>query len=193
MRIGLYVGSFDPVHIGHKHIVDYLLNNNYLDKVIIVPTGVYWEKQNITDINHRINMLKYHETDKIIIDDKHNNLPYTYEVLNGLKKDYPGSTLHLLIGADNLVKFHLWKNIDEILQNKVLVLPRNNIEITKYINNFKQKDNFIIIQDFKEIEVSSSIIRDKIKNQEYKDLNKYLDKNILNYIIKNNLYKNLIK
>jgi len=193
MRIGLYVGSFDPVHIGHKHIVDYLLNNNYLDKVIIVPTGVYWEKQNITDINHRINMLKYHETDKIIIDDKHNNLPYTYEVLNGLKKDYPGSTLHLLIGADNLVKFHLWKNIDEILQNKVLVLPRNNIEITKYINNFKQKDNFIIIQDFKEIEVSSSIIRDKIKNQEYKDLNKYLDKNILNYIIKNNLYKTLIK
>lgn len=189
MRIGVYTGSFDPVHIGHKYIVNYLLDNNYLDKVIIVPTGAYWKKQELTNINHRINMLKYYETNKIIINNKYNNLPYTYEILNNLKKDYPGSTFYLILGADNLIKFHLWKNVDEILENKVLVLPRNDIEETRYINNFKQKDNFIIIKDFKEIEVSSSMIRNKINKKDYKNLEEYTGKNILDYIIKNNLYK----
>ena len=48
MKIGVYVGSFNPVHIGHIKIVKYLINNNYFDKVIIIPTGNYWNKQNLT-------------------------------------------------------------------------------------------------------------------------------------------------
>ena len=52
MKIGVYVGSFNPVHIGHIKIVNYLLDN-YLDKVIIVPTGNYWEKIDIVNIDYR--------------------------------------------------------------------------------------------------------------------------------------------
>ena len=59
MRIGVYVGSFDPVHNGHEKIVNHLLNKNYLDKIIIIPTGNYWDKQNITKLNHREKMLKH--------------------------------------------------------------------------------------------------------------------------------------
>ena len=45
MKLGVYVGSFNPVHIGHKYIIDYLLNNKYVDKIIVIPTGNYWDKQ----------------------------------------------------------------------------------------------------------------------------------------------------
>ena len=69
MKIGVYVGSFNPVHIGHIHIVNYLINNNYLDKVIIIPTGNYWDKNDLIDIKHRINMLKFYENDRIMIND----------------------------------------------------------------------------------------------------------------------------
>lgn len=189
MKIGVYVGSFDPVHLGHIHIVDYLLKHNYLDKVIIIPTGNYWNKNNLTPLKHRINMLKYYENKQIIINDKYNNLEYTYQILNELKKDYKESTLHLIIGADNLTNFHLWKQIDEILNNKTLVLPRNNVNTNKYIKNFKQKDNFIVVDEFKEIDVSSTLIREKIRNKEYQHLKNYIDKDILNYIIENKIYE----
>lgn len=188
MRIGVYVGSFDPVHIGHKYIVDYLLNNDYLDKVVIVPTIGYWDKVNLTNLDHRINMLKYYENDQIIINDKYNNLEYTYQILDKLKIDYSDSTLYLIIGADNLVNFHLWKEMDRILENKVLVLPRNGIIASDYINNFDQKDNFILVNNFEEMNVSSSIIRDKINKKDYVELNRYLDKDILDYIKNNGLY-----
>lgn len=189
MKLGVYVGSFDPVHIGHKHIIDYLLNNNYLDKVIIIPTGNYWNKNNLTNLNHRINMLKSYENTQIIIDNKYNNFEYTHEVLEELKKDYPNDILYLIIGADNLINFHLWKKVEKILKIKILVLPRNNINTSIYINNFKEKDNFITVDNFKEIDISSTLIRNKLNKKEYEELTKYLDKDILTYIIENKLYE----
>jgi len=189
MKIGVYVGSFDPVHLGHKHIVDCLLENNYLDKLIIIPTGNYWHKNNLTPLNHRINMLRYYENNKIIINDKYNNLEYTYQILSELKKDYKEEVLYLIIGADNLINFHLWKEIDNILDNKVLVLSRNNINNYEYINKFRQKDNFMIVDDFKEIDISSTFIREKIHNKEYNVLNNFIDKDILSYIIDNKIYE----
>ena len=62
MKIGVYVGSFNPPHKGHIKIVNHLINN-YLDKVIIIPTGNYWDKFDLIDIQDRINMLKIFERD----------------------------------------------------------------------------------------------------------------------------------
>ena len=183
MNIGIYVGSFNPVHIGHKYIIDYLLNNKFVDKVIVIPTMNYWNKNNLIDIKDRINMLKYYENKNIIINDTLNNLEYTYLILNELKKEYINDTLYLIIGADNIPKFHLWKNVDKILENKVIVLNRDDIEIEKYINRFNNKENFIIVKDFKCINISSTNIRNDIEKN--KDL---LDKKIYKYIKDNNLY-----
>ena len=96
MKIGIYVGSFNPVHKGHIKIVNYLLDNNILDKIIIIATGNYWNKQDLIDINRRISMLKKYENDKIIIDTKYNNLKYTYMVMSHIKKDYLDDTLYLV-------------------------------------------------------------------------------------------------
>ena len=99
MKLGVYIGSFNPVHNGHIEVVNYLLNNNIVDKVLIVPTGAYWDKNNLIDIKDRINMLRFFENERILIDDKHNDIPYTYLLMRKLKKEYDDE-LYLILGAD---------------------------------------------------------------------------------------------
>lgn len=185
MKVGVYVGSFNPVHKGHIYLINYLIDNKYVDKIIIIPTESYWDKTDLIDIKQRINMLKFYENKNIIIDTKLNNLKYTYEVLNELKKEY--ADLYLVIGADNLPKFQLWKNIEDILKNKVIVVARNNIDMKKEILKFNS-NNFILVNDYNETDISSTIIRNLINENKINELNKYLDKKVINYILDNNLY-----
>ena len=57
MKLGVFVGSFDPIHVGHIKVIDYLIDNNYLDRIVILPTLNYWNKNNLTDVNIRYEML----------------------------------------------------------------------------------------------------------------------------------------
>lgn len=180
MRLGIYVGSFNPVHIGHIHVVNYLLEKDFVDKILLIPTPSYWDKNNLANMQDRIEMLKVYENNKIKVDTKHNNYPYTYQVLESLKKDYPKDQLYLIIGSDNIEKFHLWEHVEEILENKVIVVKRDNTDIEKYTKQFNT-DNFIVVNEFKPINISSS----KIRND--KDF-QYLDKEVYNYIKNNKLY-----
>lgn len=183
MRLGVFVGSFDPIHIGHIKVMDYLINNNYLDKIVILPTLNYWTKNNLTDVNIRYEMIKLIKRDYLIADNKNNRYEYTYEVMNALHKEYPNDELFLIISGDNIIKFNKWYKVNEILKYKVIVLNRDNINIKEYVDMFEEKDQFIIIQDYPFIDISSTKIRNKIDE-------KYLDKEVYNYIIKNNLYNN---
>lgn len=182
MRLGLFTGTFDPIHIGHIDLMDYLIENNYLDKIIIMATGNYWNKKPTTSIEIRTEMLKIIKRDYLIVDDINNKYQYTYEVMNNLKKQYPNDELYLIISADLIINFDKWKNVEDILKNKVIVLNRNNIDISKYVDNFKEKERFIVIQNYPFIDISSIELRNKINRE-------YLDKDIYDYIIKNNLYK----
>ena len=182
MKLGIYMGSFNPPHKGHIKVVNYLLDKRIVDKVLIVPTLNYWDKTDLIDINDRINMLKFYEKDNIIIDTKNNKYIYTYELLNSLKKSYPKDDLYLIIGSDNLVQFDKWKNYQELLKNKIIVMNRDNIDINPYLKKLG-KNNFIIISDFSFISVSSTEIRNKLNS-------KFLDKKVLDYIKENNLYNN---
>lgn len=186
MKIGIYVGSFNPPHKGHIKIVNHLINK-YLDKVIIIPTGNYWEKLDLVNINHRINMLKLYENKNIIIDDKNNNLEYTYQILNSLKLKYKDDELYLIIGADNIVNFDKWKNYEQILTYNLIILNRNNIDVLEYLEKLNKKDKYVIVNDLPNIDISSTLIRNKLNNKDY-DLSMYVDDCILNYIRENNLY-----
>lgn len=180
MKIALYVGSFNPVHNGHIKVMNYLIDNKIVDKVLVLPTPNYWNKQDLISVNDRINMLKFFETDKIIIDTIHNNYPYTYQVIDSIKKDYKNDDLYLVIGADNLEKLYLWKNIEKILENYVIVFQRGKININRYLERY-DKSKFIIIDNFQNIEVSSTEIRNGGKDN--------VDKKVLEYIRNNQLYK----
>ncbi len=179
MKIGIYIGSFNPPHEGHKKVIDYVLTKKIVDQVLILATPNYWHKTNLAAIKDRINMLKFYEEKNIKVDQKHNKYVYTYKVLRSIKKEYPKDEIFLMIGSDNLKELHKWKNIEEILTNKIIVLKRDKIEKNKYLKKYDSQ--FIYLYDFKNISISST----QIKN----GYSKYLDIRIKNYIIKNNLYK----
>jgi len=181
MKLGIYPGSFNPVHDGHIKIVKFLLQEGYVNKILILPTPNYWDKQDLIDIKDRINMLKYYEEKNIIIDDVHNNYPYTYQVLKSLELDFPSDYLYLIIGSDNLLTLDKWKNLDKILKHKIIVMNRghDNLELEKYINKLGQ-EHFIVINKFPFINISSTMIREGREE--------YINPKVLEYIKEHNLY-----
>lgn len=184
MRLGVYVGSFDPIHTGHIKVMDYLIDNNYLDKIVILPTKNYWDKKSLTDINKRVEMLKLIKRDYLTVDNVNNKYDYTYQVLEAIKKEHPNDDLYLMIGADNIVSFDKWMKVDQIVSNnKVIVFNRDNLDIKKYVDKFENKENFVIIKDYPFVDISSTELRNKL------DIN-YIPLEVYNYIIENKLYDN---
>ena len=181
MKLGIYPGSFNPPHDGHFKVIKFLLTHNYVDKILVLPTPNYSTKQNLINIKDRLNMLKFYKQKNVIVDDIHNNYPYTYQVLKSIENDYPNDTLYLIIGSDNLKDFDKWKNVDKILKHKVIVMNRNdNINnIYKYIEKLG-KEHFIIVENFESINISSTEIRKGIRD--------FVNKKILTYIKEHNLY-----
>lgn len=188
MKLGVYVGSFDPVHKGHTEIVDYLINKKYVDELVVIPTGNYWDKQDLTSLEKRAEMLCLAFGDKAIVDTSLSKYEYTWEIMASLSKKYPKDELYLIIGADNVVDFDKWRNYKEILKNYVLVIPRDNIDVSYYVSKYEEKGRFILVKDFVSNNISSTFIRESIKNRKFNYLNVLLEEKVLNYIFKNKLY-----
>ena len=181
MKIGIFIGSFNPPHLGHLDIIKYLLNKKYVDKILIVPTKNYWNKTNLIDINKRIAMLKFYENDNIKVDTSNNNYQYTYQLMRKLKKEYSNDELYLIIGADNIINFKKWKNYEELLTYNIIIMTRNNIDILKYTSHLTGK--FTVINDYNFTDISSTKIRNNLFLNK-----KYLQEEIYHYIIENKLY-----
>lgn len=184
MRIGVFGGSFNPPHLMHLNIAKDLLRLKYLDKVIFVPTGNKYSKDDLIDIKYRIEMLKIMTIsyDDMIVSDYENQdrVIYTYETLDYFKKKYLGSEIYFILGADNLKQISTWKNSEYILSNyKLLVINRGNDKI-------EVKDN-VVVMDILNNDISSTFIRNNIDNNDI--IKKYLDKNVLEYIRKEKLYE----
>ena len=125
-------------------------------------------------------MLKFYENNDILIDNKNNKYIYTYELMRVLSKEYMDDELYLIIGADNIIDFDKWKNYEELLKYKIIIMNRDDIDIYKYIKKYNT-NNFIVINDYKYIDISSTEIRNNLNS-------KYIDKKVLEYIKKYNLY-----
>ena len=187
MKIGVYVGSFNPVHKGHIKITNHLLEN-YLDKVIIMPTGNYWDKNDLASIKDRLNMLKNYQSEKIIIEDENNDLPYTYLVMEYLEKKYKSNELYLIIGADNIVNFDKWQRYKDLLKYNIVIINRDNIDVEFYLKKLDKNDKYLILDDLDEINISSTKIRELIKSNYLENIKQFIDQEILEYIIENKLY-----
>lgn len=185
MRIGIFGGSFNPPHKMHLEIASKLIINDYVDKVIFVPTGDRYEKNDLINATDRLNMLK-------IMTENYPNLEvssyeiktkqiYTYQTLDYFKKKFPTAQIYFICGIDNLNYINEWKNSDYILNNyKILVIKRDKQKI-------KTNNKNIIITNIEENNTSSTLIRKKIKLSE--DVSSYIDINVLKYIEKRNLYE----
>lgn len=189
MKIGVYVGSFNPVHKAHQDVVSHLISNGYLDKVIVVPTGNYWDKQDIISLSDRVNMLNIVFNNNVEVNEKLGLYQYTYQIMNELKCIYPNDSLYLIIGADNVNNFYKWKNVNDVLNNYVLVIPRDGIDVNLYIDKYNLKDRFIIVKDFNMKDISSTFIRDSIKLENLDLIKDIIDDKVIKYIVINDLYK----
>ena len=190
MKIFFFGGTFDPPHKGHECIVNHLLP--LCDKFIVFPAGLSPSKSDLplADINHRINMLKIlFNNKKITIDDfdlNKNQINYTYLTISYLKKKYKNSSLSMIIGKDQLINFHHWKNYKLINKNvDIICFNREIEELSKEQNLLNYDINFI--KEFN-INVSSSEIRSNFYNSKHDSMLHAINPKIMKYIKDNNLY-----
>ncbi|PQL92674.1 nicotinate (nicotinamide) nucleotide adenylyltransferase [Apibacter adventoris] len=191
MNIGLFFGSFNPIHIGHLIIANYIIENSSLDKIwfVISPQNPFKEKKTLLGDHHRLEMvnLAIQKYPKFQASNVEFNLPkpsYTIDTLVVLKEKYPDHNFVLLMGQDNLLSFHKWKNYEQIIKYyKLLIYPRITKESQKPIlchPNIEKVSAPII-------EISSTMIRKMIK--ENKNVYPMLSPEVFNYIDGSNLYK----
>lgn len=191
MRIGIFGGSFNPPHNMHLNIALKLIENNYLDKVIYVPAGTkYKYKNNLLPDIDRYNMIKAMIKDYPNIDvsdyELKDNVVYTYETLKYFHELYKNDEIYFVCGADNLDYIDKWKNSDYILNNyKIILIGRNGFNNKELLDRYNKYN--VVNTDIESIPISSTLIRDKIKNNE--DVSMYMNSNVIKYIQDHNLYK----
>ncbi|MDE5868059.1 MAG: nicotinate-nicotinamide nucleotide adenylyltransferase, partial [Anaeroplasmataceae bacterium] len=116
MKIGVFGGSFNPCHVMHKEIVLELLERQILDRIIILPTGNFYKKENLLKGEERQRMLEimFEGNNRVIISDYEfkNNLISTYRSLDYFQNLYKGDTLYFILGSDNLLYFNQWKRYE---------------------------------------------------------------------------------
>lgn len=192
MKIGLYFGTFNPIHVGHLIIANYLAEYSDLDEVwlVITPHNPFKKKSSLLDNHHRFELV-YRATEKyakLKPSDIEFKLPqpnYTVYTLAHITEKYPNKSFALIMGEDNLRSFHKWKNYETILENhSIYVYPRIGKDTTdnQFINHPKiQKVDAPIIQ------ISSTLIRKGIK--EGKNIQPMLPEDVWQYIDEMNFYK----
>lgn len=190
MKIGIFFGSFNPVHIGHMVIANYMANHTYLDRVWIVvsPHNPLKDKSVLINTYDRLEMCKlaFNDDLKIQVSDIELHLPqpsYTIDTLTYLKEKYPEHEFSLIMGSDNLNTLKKWKNYELILRDyKILVYPRPH----ETPSDLSVHPN-VTITDTPIMEVSSTFIRSSIKNK--KDIRYFLPDNVLEFIHSKGLYR----
>jgi len=167
MKIGLYFGSFNPIHNGHLAIANYMLEFTELEKIwfVVSPQNPFKQKQILLPDYQRLELINIAVGDSLnyYASNIEFNLPkpsYTIDTLTYLYDKYPKKEFVLIMGSDNLINFHKWKNFNEILRHySIYVYPRpgnTNKELMKHPQ--------IKIVDAPLMEISSSFIRKSIKN-----------------------------
>lgn len=191
MKIGIFGGSFNPPHKIHQKIANYLVKNNYLDKVIFVPTGSNYEKPYLASEQDRYNMLKLMIGNVSYLDIstyEFGKLTHTYQTLDHFKKHYKDDEIYFICGSDNLKEIKTWKRYQYILSNyKLLVIRRNGESITDILSELKSYQNNIIVIDDIKSSLSSTSIRKRFKDDKKLVKDGNIDSKVFEYI-KNNLY-----
>ncbi len=167
MQIGIFGGTFNPIHNGHLAIARKIVESGEVDEVwfMVSPLNPFKQHVELLDDNIRLEMTRkaLEGEHGIICSDYEFWLPrpsYTWNTLQSLKKDYPQHTFSLIIGADNWCKFSAWRNNDDIIrEHRLLVYPRTGYPID--IESLPQSVSFI---DMDTIDVSSTEIRQLIRN-----------------------------
>lgn len=198
MRIGIYGGSFNPVHLGHKHLADTMCERLQLDKCIIMPAFVSpfkTDKKSSVTAEDRFRMceLAFSEEKYEVsaLEIEKGETSYTVNTLTALKAQYPDDDLFLIIGSDMLLSFNRWYRWQEILKLCTLcAVSRCDDDPLQELEEFAHKhlrcEGNVLILPFAPLVVSSTLLREKIRNGE--DTRAFLHPAVKDYIQSHNLY-----
>ena len=192
MKIGLYFGTFNPIHVGHLIIANHMAEYSGLDQIwmVVTPHNPLKKKDTLLDDYQRLHLVHLATEDfpKIKASDFEFKLPqpnYTVNTLVHLKDKFPQDEFSLIMGEDNLKTFHKWKNYDVILENhNIYVYPRISAEIENL--QFKNHPRIHVISA-PIVEISSTFIRENIKKG--KNVQPLLPNKVWEYIDHSNFYK----
>ena len=189
MRIAIYGGSFNPMHIGHEKIVDYVLDNLNMDKIIIIPVGIPSHRENnLEQSDTRLKICKkiFKGNKKIEVSDieiKSEGKSYTYDTLLKLMDLYgENNEFFEIIGEDSLKSLKTWKNYEELLKIcKFIVFRRKDDKNIQIDEEFLNNKNIIILEN-EYYNISSTEIRNMVKNNE--DISAFVNKKVKKLIEK---------
>ena len=191
MTIGLYFGTFNPIHVGHLIIANHIVEHTNLNKIwFVVTPQSSKKKKTLLDNYQRLEMVHMATSpyDKLGVSNIEFGLPqpnYTINTLEHIKEKHPNYTFALIMGEDNLKSLHKWKNYELLLENyEIYVYPR----VTKLSDNNLSNHSSIHFVDAPIVEISSTHIRKNIK--EGKNIEPLLPHSVWKYIDEMNFYKN---
>lgn len=190
-HIALYFGSFNPPHVGHTALASYILENSAIDELwfVVSPQNPLKEKSALIAPRTRLELtrLAVSAHPRIRVSDIEFYLPqpnYTIFTLTVLSEKFPDYSFGILMGADNLMHFHKWKNYKAILENHhIWCYPRPGFEVSEEF----AKHPSVSMVDAPQIELSSSMIRKMIK--ENKDIRFFVRESVYEMIDREGLYR----
>ena len=196
-KIGLYFGSFNPIHIGHLAIANYIIEfSPDLDYIwfVISPQNPLKKKSTLLANHHRLYLaeLAIGNDPELEVSDIEFNLPrpsYTIDTLTYLEERYPSNRFAMIMGADNLSTINKWKNYDLLLEKyEIYVYPRPGYPTDKITTEETLLKNEVIHYiDAPLMEISSSFIRKSIKDR--KNIRYFLPPKVYEYIREMHFYE----
>lgn len=204
-NIAVFGGTFNPFHKGHKKLITEVSKAIEFEKIIIIPSKIPPHKsaECLADEQDRIRMIELSiednniNCDEICISDaelERNGKSYSYDTLIDMKKLYPDEKykIHFIMGSDMLIHFSEWYRYREILKMCTLVcLSRCDIdtnELELYKNELLACGGDVIILPVEPLEISSTDIRNAVRQKNYEKLACYLDEKVVKYILERDLY-----
>lgn len=189
-KIGLFFGSFNPVHNGHLMLANYIVEYTDLDSIwfVVSPQNPFKQQHSLLDEKQRLMMLELAVNDdsRFKVCDIEFFMPrpsYTIDTLTRLSELHPDNEFRLICGMDNLVNFKNWKDHQKILDNyKLLVYPRKNYDGGELLNH-----KSVQVIEAPEIEISSTFIREAVAKN--KDIRHFMPKESYRYMCDMNFYK----
>lgn len=191
MKIGIYAGSFNPIHNAHLKIAEHIIEKGIVDRVVFVPAGDDYNKKGLIEGAKRYEMIKLvvENNLKLSVSDIEiiNKKLYSYQTLDYFKEKYQNDRIYFVMGSDNLNEFHLWKNPEYILENYGIVVFLRNGQKIEDFKKYLEYENieFLEYND----RLSSTEIRKNIKEGNYDEAASKVDGKVLSYIRENRLYE----
>ncbi|MBN2143288.1 MAG: nicotinate (nicotinamide) nucleotide adenylyltransferase [Candidatus Aureabacteria bacterium] len=194
MKIGIFGGTFDPVHVGHVQCARFVLDEQSLDEILFVVSGnPPHKRRKITSVSHRLRMLELSlQNDPKLavshIEIKRSAPYYSIETMRLFKKEQPQTRFFFILGDDNMGSIHTWHDYQSFIEENEFILLKRE---TDFPENFrlteKEKEKIKThAVNSPTMPCSSTMIREKIKRKE--SVSEWIDPKVFDYILAHHLY-----